>query len=405
MREKGEADWGLLQDVLDGVRAEPARVGLSFLALAVGILALTVLLAVLGGLRHRALHLVRDLGANVVAVLDAAGESSNRAGSLEERHADVFRSCLEKCVVTGVRRYRVSMPGEDQDVTVLATDQHLAGVRGWRVRSGRFLDARDVAAADRSAVISPALARAQGVGVGGQIALRGAVFDIVGVVDPGGDALENERADERLQAAGRVVFIPVTAPTGWESSTDPATHRLDALYVLVPQDRSLDSVVGRIARMVRSPDLGLADVSWVTPELLLSGIRRMQRAVLWAGGGIASLCLLLGAVTLASLMVANVRDRVPEIGLRRALGATRADIALLFIVESALVTLVAAAAGVLSGSALLVLVRSRADLALRLGGGELAATVAAAVLLAAASSWWPAGMAARISPAEALRNE
>ena len=77
----------LLRDVVEGIRAEPSRTGLSVLAIAIGIAALTVLLAVLGGLRLKARTLVRDLGANVIAVTSPQFDVEGTGRTLEERDA------------------------------------------------------------------------------------------------------------------------------------------------------------------------------------------------------------------------------------------------------------------------------------------------------------------------------
>jgi putative ABC transport system permease protein len=92
--------------------------------------------------------------------------------------------------------------------------------------------------------------------------------------------------------------------------------------------------------------MGSQDVEWVTPESLLQGIRRWQRMVTWTAGSGSALGLLLGAVTLAGMLLTGVRERIPEIGLRRALGARRREIAGLFVVESLVLTIAAALAGI-----------------------------------------------------------
>ncbi len=94
-----------------------------------------------------------------------------------------------------------------------------------------------------------------------------------------------------------------------------------------------------------------------------------------------------------------------EIGLRRALGATRFDIAALFVTEACAVTLAAAAFGTIAGSLLLGLVRARFGAPLAVDRLTWLVPVLVSVVLGIAFSYWPARMASRISPAEALRNE
>lgn len=170
-------------------------------------------------------------------------------------------------------------------------------------------------------------------------------------------------------------------------------------------DDRLDLLVERCRGVLSAPDAGPADFTYVTPDTLLAGLRRLQATIRWSVGSIAALCLLLGGTTLMSLMLANVRDRVGEIGLRRALGARARDVAALFVLEACLVTLAAAAAGGLVAALVLWPARARFPAPLVFGPGTFLVPVLASVGLGIIFSYWPARMASRISPAEALRNE
>ena len=104
-------------------------------------------------------------------------------------------------------------------------------------------------------------------------------------------------------------------------------------------------------------------------------------------------------------MLANVRERVTEIGLRRALGATPLDISVLFVLESCVITLSAAVVGTLLTNVLLQAGRSRIPVPLELGVVSTFVPLGAAVGLGVLFSYWPAQIAAKIAPSEALRNE
>ncbi|HRZ11285.1 MAG TPA: ABC transporter permease [Kiritimatiellia bacterium] len=389
-----------VRDLWEGIRSEPGRVGLSFLAVAIGFTALTLLLAVLDGLRARAQDLVRDLGANVIAVV-AEPQGRDAAPVLSRRQADRLAGQLPECRCSALRRYDVRLPGDKRtSVTVLATDERLLPLRGWALEAGRNLDRRDVEEGARHIVASSALARRWGAGVGGLVSLEQVSFRIVGIMSVGGAGLEQEEGHSRLQAGELAVLVPYSAPIAWGDETPESAGRADAVFIQVPPGRAPEDLLP-VARNL----LEAAGVSWITPEVLLRGVRRWQQAVRLAGGSIALLCLVLGGTTLMSLMVANVRDRMNEIGLRRALGATPADVARLFTAEACLVTGLAALAGMLVAALLVEVVRRRFGVPLQLQGATLGWPVAAALVLGILFSHWPARLAARISPSEALRNE
>ncbi|OQC54663.1 MAG: Macrolide export ATP-binding/permease protein MacB [Verrucomicrobia bacterium ADurb.Bin018] len=152
---------------------------------------------------------------------------------------------------------------------------------------------------------------------------------------------------------------------------------------------------------------GLDDdaVEWITPDTLLRGVRRWQRAVGWVAGSSAALGLLLGAVSLAGMLLTGVRERVAEIGLRRALGARPHEIALLFVAEAAVLGLGAALLGLLGAGAVLLGQGARFPLPFHFGVGAWLIPLVLAGGIVILCSLGPAWQAARLPPAEALRNE
>jgi putative ABC transport system permease protein len=137
---------------------------------------------------------------------------------------------------------------------------------------------------------------------------------------------------------------------------------------------------------------------------LLRSVRRLQRGVALSAGGIAGLALVLGGTTLMSLLIAGVLERVPEIGLRRALGGTPRDVAALFVAEACAVTTAAGVLGVLGAMALMPALERAAPIPVRTGPLSVILPLAFSILAGVAFSWWPARRAACIPPSEALRS-
>ena len=393
-----------LRDIYDDIRARPGRAGLSFLAIAVGMTALTVLLAVLGGLAERSRRIVGELGVNVFAVV-AGPADTPEAVNLQPRHLELLAAQLPECRLAGTRAFDVSTPGQDQALKVVATQDSLPDIRQWTLREGRFLDALDLRDRERTAVISAALADRMDWRVGSVIQLRDTPFRVAGIVNLQAGALDGETRSPGLTTGDRVVWVPLTLPPYWLTSRIPPVPQLDAIFIRVPEGRDMAAIIRSVSNLLEQPDTGSPSFALVTPDVLLEKVRRLQRTIRFTVGSIALLCLVLGGTTLMSLMVANVRDRVTEIGLRRALGATRPDIALLFVLEAVVVTLLAALAGSLGTLAVLHTVRAQFPVPLALGWTTVAGPVLTALTLGTLFSYAPARAAARISPAEALRNE
>ncbi|NCC52483.1 MAG: ABC transporter permease [Spartobacteria bacterium] len=391
-----------LRDVWDGIRVQPGRIGLSFMAIGVGITALTVLVAVLGGLQQRSRQMLQEFGANVFAVVQ---ERTDEKKALSAHHARMLAANLTNAVVTGVRKQRVPTYGTAREVDVVMTDAQFIKVRQWPVLSGRFLDERDVQTHQRSLVVSRALSRAWNWNPGDTVSLKDMPFTVVGVVDPGGGLLEVEAADSSASLGDQIVFVPAGMPTYWSEWIDQTPDALNALFIRVRDPRMFDAVLRRAQRLMTQSGYQVNGLEWITPDILLKRIRRLQQTIRLTVGSIAVLCLVLGGTTLMSLMVANVRDRVSEIGLRRALGATPWDVASLFLLEACLVTGAAGFAGSILTHGVLLLLRGRFPVPLQLGMVSIFLPLIVAVALGAIFSYAPAHAAARIAPSAALRND
>jgi putative ABC transport system permease protein len=394
-----------LRDIADDIRSRPGRAGLSFLAIAVGMTALTVLLAVLGGLQERGRQIVQELGVNVFGIAQGPGAAGPETQRLAARHAELLALNLPGCQVAGTKSYEVSTTGSDRQLKVMATDHALLAIRQWQMADGRFLDEHDLRNRERVVVLSEELARAWQWKVGDIIQLRDTPFRVIGIVRVTAGALDGDAGDPAVTPGHRAVFVPRTVPPYWLSSRVAPEEELDTVFVRVEDGARFDRALARARILLQQPDQKLGNLSFVTPDLLLEKVRRLQATIRLTVGSIAALCLILGGTTLMSLMVANVRDRVTEIGLRRALGATAGDIAGLFVLEAILVTAGAAAAGSGLTAAALRLAQDRFPVPLALDAGIVLVPLVAAVLLGTAFSYGPARAAARISPAEALRNE
>jgi putative ABC transport system permease protein len=180
---------------------------------------------------------------------------------------------------------------------------------------------------------------------------------------------------------------------------------LDVIFIRAPSASAFESTLARAQRVLAQPDQRVVGLSWITPESLLQRLRRWQKMVGLAAGSIALLCLILGGTTLMSLMVANVRDRVVEIGLRRSLGASRGDVAALFVIEGCLVTGGAGLVGSTLTWLILWLVQPRLPVSLHLGASTVLVPLGVAFALGLIFSYGPALAAARIAPSEALRSD
>ncbi len=374
-------------DLWAGLRTGPARAGLAFFSLALGLFAVTVLLATLDALRRQAQGLVDSFGAGSIVLVHSPETAWNRT------QVDFLRGNLEgDAWVSGVKTLP-PVPGVEAGVA--ATDDGLAKTRGWRFTEGRALDGLDIRQGSRHAMASEGLCRKNRWHVGDIVSLGSEPYRLVGCFESGG-------ATPGLPP--EAVFIPYTADA-LETGDAEALSRVDALLFRAREGTSPEALRRRLAALLGQPGLGAEGIEWITPDTLLQGVRRWQRAIGWTAGAGGALSLLLGAVTLAGMLLSGVRERIPEIGLRRALGARRREIARLFVAEALVLSGSAALAGMLAAEGALRGLGGRFPLPFHFGAETRILPLALALGIALFCSAGPAWMAARLPPAEALRNE
>lgn len=396
----------LLHDMVEGTRTQPARAWLAFASLSIGMAALVTLLAILGGVRQKTRHMVGELGVNVFGLVQAC-DTLPREGAalLSRRHVDALAANFPGAVITGFRLDDAASAGLPDGAILGAGDENLFRVRPWRILQGRPFDAADVATRHRCAVASTALAREMNLAVGSDVRLRGLAVRVIGIADIEGGALDAAAPDRAIAPGNRLLLVPWSVPAFWSLAATPESTRVDSIFTRGNDATHLGTLIRRTGNLLQQPDMAVKGLSWVTPRSLVQRLASYQRMIMLAGGAIVLLCLVLGGLTLSSLLLSGVQTRVPEIGLRRALGASPADIGLLFMCEAVFITLSATLAGTVVAVLVLHGIRAWSPVPFHLGFPEWIVPLLSGLVLGIVFSYWPSRAAARISPAEALRNE
>lgn len=393
-----------LQDIWDGIRSHVGRFGLSITAIAIGILSLAILISVMTGLQEKSDRIVRSLGVNVIGVLGQSRKSGFDQNALSIQHADVIERNLPNVLVSTMRRYSVLTTGTSSRISLVMTDENLFDVRQWPLFNGRQIDHYDLVNRERVVVVSNTLSDLWKWNVGKVVLLGNLSFRIIGVVKVGGNALDLESSNEKLMLGERVVFVPRSINPIWVKGANPPGNNVDAIFIKISDSDDIARTVRSSQQLLSDPKIKSKQLSWITPDSLISGVQKLRNTIGVTVGSVAILCLLLGATTLVSLMVANVRDRVREIGLRLALGATRREIAILFVVEAGIVTTFAGIIGSVLAYAAILSGEQYIPVPTKTEWSSFLIPIGVALLIGLLSAYWPATIAAKIKPSEALRN-
>src|SRR5262245_11071240 len=374
-----------------GLRTRRLRAALSALGVAIGIAAMVAVLGISESSKS-GLSATRDrLGTNLLRVAPGQtifGENAElpeQAGPMIGRIAPVEAVSAVETVDATVRRTDYVSEDETGGISVMAAGLKLPTTLGATIRRGVYLDA---ATARYPAVVLGATA-AERLGIdrpGVRVWLGEQWFTVVGILDP------VELAPDLDSAA----LIGLSIAKRLFDADGSAT----TIYVRANAD-DLDDVRSVLGATTNPEHPEEVDVSRPSDALEARAAAKTAFTSLFLGLG--AVALLVGGVGIANVMVISVLERRSEIGLRRALGATRGHIRTQFVVESLLLALLGGAGGVLLGALVTAAYATQKHWQVVVPLTGVAGGVGVALGLGALAGLYPAVRAARLAPTDALR--
>jgi putative ABC transport system permease protein len=381
----------VLRAGLVGMRGRPLRATLSGLGIAIGIAAMIAVLGIGAASRADLLAQIDRLGTNLLTVspgqtlLGTTAELPDSSVAMVSRIGPVT-SVTATGTVHGatVRRTDRIDPEQTGGIAVVAARTDLLATLDGSVRSGSFLNE---ATAQYPAVVLGSVAAAR-LGIdapGRQVYLGGTWFTVTGVLDPVTLAPEIDRsALVGWPAAQRYLGFDGHPSTIYERSSDEEVDSVRAVLAATADPENPEQV--HVSRPSDALTAQLAAKSAFTSLFL----------------GLGAVALLVGGVGVANTMVISVLERRQEIGLRRALGATRGQIGLQFLTESVALAGSGGIGGVLLGTTATVGYAAYRGWSVALPVRVVLGALLLAIVVGTLAGGYPAARAARLTPTEAL---
>ncbi len=392
------------------------RTLLSTLGILFGVVAVVAMLSIGEGAKQETLKQIEQLGINTLIIRQnsLSEEQQGNARSKKSRGLTVEDSLkLNKGVPhllwqAPVKVIKASLPGTLQNTApeILAVTNDYKEIKGLRLSEGRFICNADKERKNLICVLGAEVARSLGTaGHKGKTLRIGSIpFQILGILQST-EWQESKNAVIASTNVNQAIFIPLGSEEGLRTYQTPENDMLSEIILQVQPNQDLWSISQVIDNILSRLHGNFQDYQIVLPQALLNQAQQTQRTFNLVLGSIAAISLLVGGIGIMNMMLANVSERVKEIGIRRALGATKRDILLQFLTETLLLTLSGAILGAIIGVCCAFAINYFAGWNTIVTVWSLLLSLGMAAGVGICSGLYPAYQAAILDPIVALRKE
>jgi putative ABC transport system permease protein len=399
---------------VDTIRANKLRSALTILGVAIGVVTLTFMVSIIQGLNRAFAEQIESLGSNTIFI-SKFDPSFGRQPSAEERQrrdltvedaaamrelpgvagvSPIFRKISEKL------RY-----GEQQTDTpvLLGVTQYYEFTHSQYVERGRFINEIDLQERANVCVLAQDVVRAlfkYEDPLDKEIKIGGTPFRVIGVMQTLGNFFGQSRDNS--------LFIPLTTYQKYYPEVQPP---LTVYFVIVRPSTRADvrPVMGDITDLLRRrrhvPRDAPNNFGVSSQDSLLDFYNQLTGATALVLTAISFVALMIGGIGVMNIMLVSVTERTKEIGIRKAVGATRGNILSQFLIEAVVLTGIGGLAGLLVGELISLAMNQFSPLPAYVPLWAIGVGIGISASVGIIFGMWPAWKAARLDPIEALRYE
>ena len=384
---------------LRSISSNKLRAALTMLGIIIGVMALVVLVSLVNGATSSVTDAVSGLGTSMltVSISDDKGmplDLDTVNGYMDEDGIGLVAPYISSSVTA-------TADGESGEVTVYGATPAFYDVQGMQLAMGRFLKTSDVENHTYVCVINENAAT-ELIGyvdcVDQAISLNGVEYTIVGVLSDNEDSLTS-----MMTSGSLAVYLPYTSLL---RLSDSLTSEVTSFYVSAPENGTMETVEAAMTNILmerfEDDDEAFSISSQSVLEDTMSSITSVLTILL---GGIAAISLVVGGIGIMNIMLVTVTERTCEIGIRKAIGASRGTILSQFLMEAVVLCMLGCALGIFLSWAILQTVTtvvSSLNMTFSLDVGVVLIAVVFCFVIGVVFGLYPANKAAKMKPIDAL---
>ncbi|MDD4902169.1 MAG: ABC transporter permease [Patescibacteria group bacterium] len=401
----------LFEESYSALTANKIRTGLTILGIVIGIGSVIAMVSIGQGSQKSIQASIQSIGSNLLIITPGvqrnfgAGVSAGRgsAQTLTQEDADAINQEIAQAKAVAPElsgRYQVTAKGSNTNTQVIGTNDAYSSVRNVSVDSGTFITSEQVSSDAKVAVIGPTvrddLFGVDANAIGQSIKIKQIIFKVIGITTAkGGTGFNNtdnsiyvpiSTAQHFLAGSSYVSQISVEA----DSANDMSAIQQEITDLLL-QRHKLTAATADFTVLNQSDIVNAASGVTNTLTMLLASI--------------AGISLVVGGIGIMNMMLTTVTERTREIGLRKAIGATRNNINSQFLMEAVMLTFTGGFLGIILGWILSLIVTKFAGIAAAVSFSSVILAFGVSAAIGLIFGYYPARRASRLNPIEALRFE
>jgi putative ABC transport system permease protein len=402
----------LIKETYSAIVMNKARSGLTILGIVIGIGSVIAMVSIGQGAQKTIEENIQSIGSNLIMVMPgfsrtagsqvSAGRGSAQTLTRDDADAIKDKVPLAKAVAPELsRRYQVAAKSNNTNTSVVGTVPDYTAVRNISVEEGSFITDQHLKSNAKVAVLGPTarddLFGSSTSAIGQTVRINQVMFTVVGITKAKGGSGFNDQDD--------VVYVPISSAQSYLSGD----KYVSVISIQSADQQSMSTVQQEVTDLLLErhniKDAASADFMTMNQADIVSTASSVTGTLTMLLGAIAGISLIVGGIGIMNMMLTTVTERTREIGLRKAIGAKRADISAQFLAEATALTFIGGLFGILLGWLVSMAVSRFANVATEVSTSSVALAFGVSATIGIVFGYYPARRAAGLSPIEALRYE